>query len=419
MKNILILDTGNEWGGGTNSLLEFLKRADKDRYAFTALFYRNYEKGSESDMRTEMEKLDIAFVLFERKRQPTPAKVLKNLIRSLFFWNKRLANRFVFFVDYHFRIRPNAQEIARNLRDMKIDLIYMNNQPSSNLEGILAAGESGTLALQHCRKEAALNSFEVAAVNKWLPKIICVSKSIRQSLIDQGVEAEKCSVVYNGIDSGVIPETVPSKIRKQWRIADDEILVGTVGSLNKGKRVKDLVEAMSIVALGTVKPIKCIVVGEGREKGHLIEMGCRNSLGDKIIFTGFLSDAISHTNAMDIFVLPSEKEGLPRVILEAMLMGKPVIACDVPGSSELVVHGKTGILVPVGSPDSLAAALLTLIEDSDLRERMGAEGKKRVVSNFTIGNYVKGVEQILDEILVCDDARDKENELSDSPLKAR
>lgn len=85
MQRILVLDTGKEWGGGTNSLLELLKRIDRGKYHFTALFYNNYKKGNESDIKTEIEKLGIDFILSERKKQPILAKVLKESGRLFLF----------------------------------------------------------------------------------------------------------------------------------------------------------------------------------------------------------------------------------------------------------------------------------------------------------------------------------------------
>ena len=84
-KKILILDTGKEWGGGANSLLELLKRIDKSKYHFTALFYNNYKKGYESNIKTEIEKLGVEFLILEQRKQPVIVKIAKELSRLTFF----------------------------------------------------------------------------------------------------------------------------------------------------------------------------------------------------------------------------------------------------------------------------------------------------------------------------------------------
>ncbi|MBI3753102.1 MAG: glycosyltransferase family 4 protein [Deltaproteobacteria bacterium] len=401
-KRILILDTGKEWGGGTNSLLELLKRIDRSKYQFTALFYHNYKKGNESDIKTEIEKLGIDFLLLEQKKQPVVSKILKESVRIIFSPGKKLKKYFVFLIDCHFRIKPNAARIAEISRERKIGLLYMNNQPSSNLEGIMAARIANIPCIQHSRIGAELNRVEVDAVNNWLTKMICVSQGVQEMFVKQGVDAGKCAVVYNGIDPNVNPVTAVSEIRKQWGIGDGEMVIGTVGSLIKRKRINDLLEAVGELnnkfKIQNSK-FKIIVVGDGPERKSLQEDVLKKGLQDKVIFTGFQTDAISYINAMDIFVLSSEQEGLPRVILEAMLMAKPVIACDVTGPSELVVDGETGFLVPAKNPQALTEALLKLIASSELRNVMGEKGRARAREKFSMDAYISGVSKVFEEVL--------------------
>lgn len=398
-KKILILDTGKEWGGGTNSLLELLKRIDKTKCHFTALFYSNYKKSNESDIKSEIEKFGIDFLLLEQKRQLSIVKILKELLRILFFFSRQLKKYMTFLIDYHFRIKPNAEKISELLRNLGIDLLYMNNQPSSNLEGIIASKITGIPALQHSRAETTLNSFEANAVNLWLRKMICVSEGVKNSFIRQGIDKSKCVVVYNGIDSNTIPQVSPKEIRTAWGISDNEIVIGTVGSLIKRKQIKGFIESIAVIADISEQPMKCMIVGKGPEKGNLVEMVKRKNLGGSVIFTDFQSDAISYINALDIFVLTSQSEGLPRVILEAMLMGKPVIASDITGPSELVVEGETGFLVPVGKTEAIAGAIIRLIENTALREQMGEKAKERVIRNFPVEKYVNDVENVFAEVL--------------------
>ena len=398
-KKILILDTGKEWGGGTNSLLELLKRIDKSKYHFTALFYNNYKKGYESDIKTEIEKLGVEFLILEQRKQHVMAKIAKELLRLTFFFSKQLKRYSVFLIDYQFRIKRNAEKISELSRSLRIDLFYMNNQPSSNLEGIIASKMTGIPALQHSRIETRLNSFEVKAVNLWLKKMICVSEGVKNSFIRQGVNKSKCVVVYNGIDSKTIPQASRKEIRTAWGISDKDILIGTVGSLIKRKRIMDLIEATAIVAKRSEHPIKCMIIGKGPEKENLMTKVKERNLDSRIIFTDFQSDAISYINALDIFVMTSEKEGLPRVIIEAMLMGKPVIASDITGPSELVVDGETGFLVPVGRTYAIANAILMLIRNPALREQMGERAKERVTRDFPVEKYVNDVENVFAEVL--------------------
>ena len=161
----------------------------------------------------------------------------------------------------------------------------------------------------------------------------------------------------------------------------------------------DLIEATAIVAKRSEHPIKCMIIGKGPEKENLMTKVKERNLDSRIIFTDFQSDAISYINALDIFVMTSEKEGLPRVIIEAMLMGKPVIASDITGPSELVVDGETGFLVPVGRTYAIANAILMLIRNPALREQMGERAKERVTRDFPVEKYVNDVENVFAEVL--------------------
>ena len=401
-KRILILDTGKEWGGGTNSLLELLKRIDKTKYHFTALFYNNYKKGDESDIKSEIEKLGVEFLILEQRTQPVIAKTAKELLRLLFFFSRQLKRYSVFLIDYQFRIKRNAEKISELLKNLRIDLFYMNNQPSSNLEGIIASKMTGVSALQHSRIEATLNSFEVKAVNLWLKKMICVSEGVKNSFVRQGIDKSKCVVVHNGIAIETVPNASRQDIRKMWGISDENILIGAVGSLIKRKRINDLIEAFaelySKFKIQNSK-FKIMVIGDGTERENLQKEVLEKRLQDKVVFTGFQSDAISYINALDILVMASEKEGLPRVILEAMLMVKPVIACDIAGPSELIVDGETGFLVPVGQTKAIANAMLSLTKDSALRDQMGEKAKERVTRYFPVEKYANSVNKIFEELI--------------------
>ncbi|MBI5675574.1 MAG: glycosyltransferase family 4 protein [Nitrospirae bacterium] len=399
MKKILVLDTGKEWGGGTNSLLELLRRIDKSTYSFSALFYENYKRGNDSDIKTEIEKLGIQFQLIKQVKPAVAEKIIKEIFRNVLFFSKNLKRYFLFFVDYQTRIKKNAAEISKIIKSKNIDLLYMNNQPSSNLEGIIAAKITHIPAIQHSRIEAQLNSLVIKNANQGLARIICVSEGVKNNLLQQRIEPSKCVVVYNGIDPETKPSISSQEIKSKWGISDDYIVIGTVGSLIKRKRISDLIDALHIAAIKTDCRIKCLIVGEGHERNKLLKLVNRKNLNGKVILTGFQSDAISYINAMDIFIMTSEKEGLPRVILEAMLMAKPVIASRIGGAAELIINRKTGLLFEKYNTKELADCILSLLSSKQIRNDMGKMGHERVIDNYSIETYARNVQSNFKEIL--------------------
>lgn len=394
-KRILLLDTGNEWGGGTNSMFELLKRIDRSRFDVTCLFYRDYPKGRDSCLSAELAAIGIPLVLMPQRRQPLWAKLAKELARGVLAWHPDLRTAAVRSIEQGWRVRPNAQRLMQYLQDGGFDLLYMNNQPRSNLEGYLAADRTGVPVVQHCRIEPVMDPQDVALVNRVARKVIGVSNGVVEALVRAGVQPEKCMAVLNGIDpTQPLPDGAPT--REDLGLADRDVVFGAVGQLTERKGLRYLLQATArLVEQGL--PVRLLLVGDGPQRAELEALTTRLGLQSHVVFTGFQTQPLPYTAAMDVCVLASQSEGLPRVLLEAMLLGKPVIATRVVGSRELVDEGITGRLVPFADPVGLAEAMAVLCRDPALRQRMGQAGRARVLEHYTIDRYVRGVEAILEK----------------------
>ncbi|GAA5784515.1 glycosyltransferase [Chitiniphilus shinanonensis] len=392
-RKILLLDTGNEWGGGTNSMFELLKRIDRERFAVTCLFYHDYPRG-DSSLSHDLAALGIPLRLLPQRRQPLWAKLAKELLRGVLTpWPARRA-RAVRAVDATWRIRPNAARIAAQLRDGEFDLLYMNNQPLSNIEGYLAAEATGVPTVQHCRIEPVLDAPTVALVNRLAKKVIGVSHGVVATLTAQGVDAARCVAVLNGIDpTQPLPDGAP--VRARLGIPDDALVFGTVGSLIARKSNHHVLDALARAQLPG--DWRLLLVGEGREREALQQQAAQLGLADKVIFAGFQREPLPWVAAMDVCILASSSEGLPRVVLEAMLLGKPVIGSAVVGTRELVVDGDTGLLYPYGDIAALSERLSRLAHDPALRRDLGERGRVRVCDHYTVQRYVRDVEAVLAE----------------------
>ena len=399
MKKILILDTGREWGGGTNSLLELLKRIDRRRFDITVLFYEDVRMGDGPSIGNVVGSLGFPFLLKNRRPVPGWAKAAKEAARIVAWWSRPLRSRAVFAVDFRWKIRPDADAIAKILREGRFDLLYMNNQPSTNLEGILAAAACGVPSLQHARSFGSLTPVEAWIVNRHLGRMICVSEGLRRAYVAQGVDPARMTVVHNGIDPTARPDRPGREIRAEMGIPEGAFVVGTVGSLMRRKHVDLLIRALARAARDVRDGVVGLIVGEGPERATLEEEARRLGMRGSCHFTGFRRDSLSCLDAMDVVALASEGEGLPRVLLEAMLLSKPVVATQVTGSEDLVVDGETGLLVPFGDEGKFADALGRLAADPGERSRMGESARTRVVSRYSIGRYVEGVERVLQEAL--------------------
>ena len=141
------------------------------------------------------------------------------------------------------------------------------------------------------------------------------------------------------------------------------------------------------------------MVGDGPEEQHLRAEVQARGLKEEVIFLGFRDDIPNVLKEVDILVLPSTTEAFPRVVIEGMAMGLPVIGTSVGGIPEAIVHGKTGLVVPPRDPGALHEALRILITSPDLRTRFGIEGRKRVETLFDNELNVHKVEDIYTTLL--------------------
>lgn len=179
------------------------------------------------------------------------------------------------------------------------------------------------------------------------------------------------------------------KIRQELGIALDAQVIGFVGRIVREKGVLDLLEAFKVVAAKQPATV-LLIVGDNRAKDRDakiqedIDVWLMNnrSLREQVIFAGHRTDVEKVLNCMDVFTLPSYREGLPLSILEAMAMCKPVVATDIRGCREEVLDGETGFLVPVGCPGELGRALNVILGDDEKRKKMGEKARKRIEEEF-------------------------------------
>ena len=174
----------------------------------------------------------------------------------------------------------------------------------------------------------------------------------------------------------------------------------TLGRLTPKKGHTDLLEALSTLA-GDPRwdALRLLIVGTGALGPELEREADALGLAERVIFTGFQRDVLPFLQAADIFVLPSIQEGLSLSALEAMALGKPVVACRVGGTPEVVVDGQTGVLVSPGRPEELAGALEGLLEDPDRARAMGAAGRRRVRDAFDFEQMVSKIEEVYRRVI--------------------
>ncbi|MBC7327224.1 glycosyltransferase [bacterium] len=221
-------------------------------------------------------------------------------------------------------------------------------------------------------------------------KPVCVSKEVANSIkAVYGVEALR---IYNGVNLSRYFAERPREKK------DQTVYVLNVGRMKKEKNHKLLLEAFNKVRSKDSRA-RLIIVGDGELKPALEGKVRQLGLNGAVSFHGWRNDVPELMRDCDIFVLSSDVEGCPEVVLEAMASGKPVVATRVGGVPELVEYGITGFLVPPQDSDALAESMLRLIKDSELREEMGRRGREKAIKGFALSIAIQRYEELYKRVI--------------------
>lgn len=394
MAALLFVDTGREWGGGTNSLL-LLATALKQRGHDVGVVFNHDYRGSAGPVSAAFGKAGIAFHLLLPVRQPWH-KAARELVRLLLAFNRRWRASALHRLDRSLRMEPMAQRLAALARQAGATLMIGNNQPSSNQE-VLRAGQLAQLpVVLHVRKTTHLAGAERALANAAARRIICVSDSVREHYLAQGLRPELCVTIANGIDPAATHLLPRAAARERLALPPEGFVVGTVCSLLALKCVDHLLAAFASALPALGEGAACVVIGDGRERGRLELLAAKLGIADSVRFAGFRADAASLLTALDVFALASRQEGMPRSILEAMLAERPVVAANVSGCRDLVADGETGLLYPHGDIAALSTRLQLLAADPAMRRRMGVRGREIVMERYTLAAHIERVAEVLE-----------------------
>ena len=224
--------------------------------------------------------------------------------------------------------------------------------------------------------------------------VIVQSHAGRGSLFSLGV-GEKIQVVHNGINIERIGKQAEEEATHQW-FDEQTPVAAAVGRLVKSKGYENLLETVS--AVNEVTPLRLLLIGDGPLKTNIVSKARTLCIEDKIDFTGSVFNPHRYAAKCDIFICSSLFEGFSNSLLEALVMGLPVVSTDHDfGAREIIENDRSGILVPVGNSKKMAEAILTLLRDKTLAAKMGEEAKKRV-QEFSIEKMIQENLRIFREI---------------------
>ncbi|ETW99320.1 MAG: hypothetical protein ETSY1_15450 [Candidatus Entotheonella factor] len=289
-----------------------------------------------------------------------------------------------------------AWKLAWYLRRERVDILHMH-ESRSHMIGLLAGLFNPNLHKLVSRRvvhQPIRNLF-----SRWkyqLPRVqyLAVSHAVRQVLMDNGIPGTQVQTIHSGIDLkrfDHVPKAEPL-------FPPGTRVVGTVGHLANSKGQRYLLRAAQSLMRDEPK-LRLAIVGAGELRQTLEAQAVDLGIAEHVRFTGFRRDALSLMREFEIFVLPSYLEGLGTSVLDAMALGKPVVATQAGGIPEAVQDGVTGLLVPPRDAGALTQAIRYLLQHPEQQAEFGKAGRRRVEQHFTAERMARQTMQVYHQLM--------------------
>ncbi len=317
-----------------------------------------------------------------------------------------------------FRAVPMEREIAvlsdlrslvriwKVLRELRPAIVNMST-PKMALVGGLAAWMAGTphriYTLRGLRYETARGLKRAVLVvceriaAACAHQVICISRSVKEAVIrDRVVPARKATLLGERVSEGISPRA--SGEARRLELPAGAPVIGFVGRLTRDKGIGELVEAFRMVRARGID-LQLLLLGEF-EKGDPVDRATVDFIENdpNVHWMGYVPNPSAYYPRMDVFVFPTYREGLGRVLLEAGAAGKPVVSTRTTGVVDVVIDGVTGLLVPTRDAAALAGAVEKLLADCELAARMGRQARRAVEEHFDNSIYLQRLGTMLEAL---------------------
>ena len=293
-------------------------------------------------------------------------------------------------------------QLVKLIKREKIELVHANIE-RVNRTVTVAARLAGVPQICHVRNIQTKESFRHFFV-ALSPFLIANSRATEQSYAEYMRPSQTSYMIYNGVDLRRF-DTAPGQMRSEWGIGAKAYVIAQVSRIVPEKGIHLFIKALSVV-VNRHPNVWGVIVGDTSVDGNqdyqqrlqrqVVELG----LSQRVLFTGHMDNMPKVYGAIDLLVQPSIAEPFGRTLIEAMAMRLPVIGTRAGGAVEVVEDGGTGLLVLPNDANELTQAILTLMEDRMLADRMGQAGRERVERLFTVQIHAKRIQEIYQNILV-------------------
>lgn len=231
-------------------------------------------------------------------------------------------------------------------------------------------------------------------------KLIACTQQVADKLVRvDGIAENKVIALANAVDLERFENVVPIDLQTAFSIPANVPVIAVLGRLEAVKGQSYLLNCLRQLRDSNVS-VCCLFVGDGPDRVALQEQVKAQMLNEDVFFAGFRRDVPQVLAAIDVLVIPSQWEGLPMALLEAMALARTVVAHDVGGIADVLRDGKDGFIVPPENPQALASALQTALLEPELRQAMGASARQRIEEKYSAKELSACYEALYRDVLV-------------------
>jgi len=292
-----------------------------------------------------------------------------------------------------------AWRFRKFLRQVNPDIVHCHGRRGADFLGGWAARSAGIPAILSRRVDNQESALMARLRYQPFRQIVAISKNIAAILTADGLEPSRLLVIRDAVDVDSI-NAAPALgvLDREFAIAAGTFSIAVVAQLISRKGHRLLLDVLPGLC-ESHPPIKVVFFGAGPDERNLKALVQKLRLGDVVSFAGFRHDLDEYLAAFDLLVHPAEKEGLGVAMLKGAAASLPVIAFDVAGAKEAVVHAKTGALVSPGDLAALQGAIELMIDEPEMRHELGHAGKQRMQDEFSISTMVESHIDSYDRLL--------------------
>ena len=304
-----------------------------------------------------------------------------------------------------FRFFTILRKAREYLADKKVDIVHSHRRKENVLAGLLKRSGHAWVAVQTIHgawepfygikwfKEKVYTVLDRYFTNRYFDHIFPVSNDLK-TLIGESLTKGRLTTIHNAIDlSTVMPSKSAVETRRMLGLAENQQVIGSAGRMVPVKGYDVFLRAARAILEKKPEAV-FLLAGDGPLLGQLKRLAKELGIEDKVHFLGFRDDAKDIINCMDIFVVSSHHEGIPTVALEAMALGKAIVATGVGGIIEMLEPDVSGVLVRPGDAGAMAAACDRLLGNVNLREKIGSAARTKAENDFSAVNQAQRTQDI-------------------------